>query len=168
MATIAQRQLFGWKEIDELGDLERLKLVLETIPDEGLARLLETERFRGRNEYPVRAMWNSLLAGVVFQHPSIECLRRELARNGMLLELCGFDPLKGPDAVPPAWAYSRFLKVLLRHSKEVGGIFRQLVGALGEALPDFGEELALDGKKLPSFGNPVNDEEKKGTTDGRA
>ena len=25
--SIAQKQLFGWKEIDELGDLERLKLV---------------------------------------------------------------------------------------------------------------------------------------------
>ena len=167
MATIAQRQLFGWKEIDELGDLERLKLVLDTIPDEGFARLLETERFRGRNEYPVRAMWNSILAGVVFQHPSIESLRRELARNGMLVELCGFDPLKGPDAIPPAWAYSRFLKVILRHSEELVGIFRQLVGAIGEALPDFSEELAMDGKKLPSFGNPVSDEEKKAETDGR-
>ena len=144
MARIAQRRLFGWKEIDELGDLERFKLVLDTIPDEEFARLLETERFRGRNEYPVRAMWNSLLAGVVFQHPSIESLRRELSRNGMLLELCGFDPLKGPDAVPPAWAYSRFFRVLLRHSNEVGGIFQQLVGAVGEAVPDFGEELAME------------------------
>jgi hypothetical protein len=112
-------------------------------------------------------MWNSILAGVVFQHPSIESLRRELARNGMLVELCGFDPLKGPDAIPPAWAYSRFLKVLLGHSKELVELFQELVGAIGEAVPDFGEELALDGKKIPSFGNPVNDEEKKGRPDGR-
>jgi hypothetical protein len=167
MARIAQRRLFGWKEIDELGDLERLKLVLETIPDEAFARLLEAQRFRGRDDYPVRAMWNSLLAGVVFQHPSIESLRRELARNGMLLELCGFDPLKGPAAIPPVWVYSRFLKVILRHSKELGEMFRQLVGAIGEAVPDFGEELAMDGKQISSYGNPVSDETKKGTPDGR-
>ena len=29
MATIAQKQLFGWEEIEDLGDLERLWLVLE-------------------------------------------------------------------------------------------------------------------------------------------
>lgn len=29
------------------------------------------------------------------------------------------------------------------------------------------EELALDGKKIPSYGNPVSDEEKKETADGR-
>ena len=68
----------------------------------------------------------------------------------MLLEQCGFDPFKGPDAIPPAWAYSRFLKVILRHSKEMVEIFQQLVGEVGEALPDFGEDLALDGKKLPT------------------
>jgi hypothetical protein len=91
----------------------------------------------------------------------------ELARNGMLLELCGFDPLKGPAAIPPAWVYSRFLKVILRHSKELGEMFRQLVGAISEAVPDFGEELAMDGKHISSYENPVSDEAKKGTPDGR-
>ena len=43
---------------------------------------LEAARGRGRDDYPVRAMWNSVLAGIVFQHPSIESLRRELSRNG--------------------------------------------------------------------------------------
>ena len=44
MAIIPQKQLFGWQEIDELGDLERLRLVLEHLPDEPLMRLLEGER----------------------------------------------------------------------------------------------------------------------------
>lgn len=167
MASIPQRQLFGWKEIEELGDLERLKLVIDAIPDEAFVRLLEAERFRGRNDYPIRAVWNSILAGVVFQHPSIESLRRELARNGMLLELCGFDSLMGREAIPPAWAYTRFLKVIRGHPEQLDGMFRQLVGEIGEALPDFGVDLAMDGKKLPSFGNPVNDEKKKETADGR-
>ena len=60
-------------------------------------RVLEEERGKGRDDYPIRAVWNSLLAGIVFQHPTIESLRRELARNGQLRELCGFQP----GAVPP-------------------------------------------------------------------
>jgi hypothetical protein len=90
MAIIPQLRIFGWKEIEELGDLERLRLVLEYMPDEELMRQLEQERYKGRDDYPVRAMWNSLLAGIVFQHETIEKLRRELARNGQLREMCGF------------------------------------------------------------------------------
>ncbi|MFQ6611153.1 MAG: hypothetical protein ACE5D7_10215 [Fidelibacterota bacterium] len=28
MASIAQKKLFGWKEVDRLGDLDRLRLVI--------------------------------------------------------------------------------------------------------------------------------------------
>ena len=84
MATIAQEQLFGWEEIELLGGLDRLRLALEYIPDEILMSQLEAERGRGRNACPVRAVWNAVVAGVVFQHPSIESLRRELSRNGQL------------------------------------------------------------------------------------
>ena len=65
MAIIPQKSLFGWKEIDGLGDLERLILLLEALPDESLVKTLEKERFRGRNDYPVRAVGNSILAGLV-------------------------------------------------------------------------------------------------------
>ena len=69
---------------------------------------LEKNRNKGRNEYPIRAMWNSVLAGIVFGHESIESLRRELSRNGELRDLCGFDPFAGGGAVPPSYAYSPF------------------------------------------------------------
>ena len=78
MATIPHPFLFRWDSVDQLGDLERLKLVLDALPDESLMQLLEAGRGRGRNDYPVRPMWNSLIAGFVFQHPSIAALRREL------------------------------------------------------------------------------------------
>jgi len=90
MAIIPQIKLFGWEEIEELGDLERLHLVLEYMPDEELMQILARERKNGRDDYPVRAMWNSVLAGIVFQHASIESLRRELSRNGQLRDMCGF------------------------------------------------------------------------------
>ncbi|GAV26343.1 hypothetical protein ciss_22760, partial [Carboxydothermus islandicus] len=56
MAIIPQISIFGWEEIEELGDLERLRLVLEYMPDEELMRQLEKERNKGRDDYPVRAM----------------------------------------------------------------------------------------------------------------
>jgi hypothetical protein len=79
MVIIPQLRIFGWKEIEELGDLEQLRLVLEYMPDEELMRQLEQKQYRGRDDYPVRAMWNSILAGIVFQHETIEKLCRELA-----------------------------------------------------------------------------------------
>ncbi len=152
MAIIAQRQLFGWNQIDELGDLARLRLVLEHLPDEELMRALEARRRGGRDDYPIRAMWNSLLAGVVFDHASIESLRRELKRNGQLRALCGFDVVKGAAAVPSRWAYTRFLKTLMRHQPLVDRMFDRLVEELGELLEGFGARLGCDGKLLRSHG----------------
>jgi transposase len=148
MATVPQRQLFCWNEIDELGDLHRLRLVLEHLPDERLMTALEKHRGRGRDDYPIRAMWNSLLAGIVFQHTSIEQLRRELSRNGQLRWLCGFDLHKGLDAVPPAYVYTRFLRLLFRHADLIDAMFDDLVEQLRKLLPDFGRHLAMDGKAI--------------------
>jgi hypothetical protein len=87
MASIPQKTLFGWKEIEELGDLERLDMVLKNMPDEELMKELEKQRGKGRDDYPVRAIWNSILAGVVYEHKSIASLRRELKRNGQLRQI---------------------------------------------------------------------------------
>ena len=54
MASIPQRELFCWSDIEDLGDLERLMLVFETLPDESLMRRLEGQRGRGRDDYPIR------------------------------------------------------------------------------------------------------------------
>ena len=149
MASIAQT-LFSWQHVDAKDDLNRLKLVMENIPDESLMRRLELERGGGRDEYPVRAVWNSLLAGVVFQHPSIASLRRELLRNASLRQACGFDVVRGMDAVPSASSYSRFLASLMRHRDEVGAIFESLVESLYKELPGFGRDLAIDGMAIDS------------------
>ncbi|WP_245001216.1 transposase [Caldalkalibacillus thermarum] len=146
MAIIPQLSLFGWEEIEELGDLERLRLVMEAMPDEKLMQTLETERKQGRNDYPIRAMWNSILAGIVFQHESIEKLRRELARNGQLRHLCGFQ-----GQVPSSWAYTRFFKKLLHHADLIQAMFDSLVQELRKLLPDFGKHLAIDSKAIPSY-----------------
>ena len=159
MAIIPQAFLLNWREIDAASDLDRLRLVLEAIPDEPLMRILEQERGNGRDEYPIRPVWNSILAGVVFQHSCVACLRRELRRNGELRQLCGFDPLAGEGAVPTDSAYSNFLESLMGHEEKIRCMFHALVEKLRTHLPDLGKYLAIDGKALPSFGKPRKDKQ---------
>lgn len=163
MAKIAQNYLFSWRELDSAGDLERLKLVLDAIPDEKLMQKLEARRGVGRDDYPVRPTWNSILALVVFQHCSIEGLRRELMRNAQLREACGFDPAKGAYAVPTSRAYSHFLNLLKKFNDELTVMFDYLVENLGKELPDMFEHLAVDSKAISSLGKPA----KNGSSDGR-
>jgi len=63
-----------------LGDLERLKLVSDNLPDEEPVRMLEKERGNGRNDNSVCCMWNNLLVGIVFQHPTTASLIRDYAK----------------------------------------------------------------------------------------
>ena len=85
MAKIPQRLLFNWDAIEAKSDLERFYLVRDNLPDEPIAIALEKNRGNGRDDFPVRAMWNAVLSGVVFQHESIGSLIRELSRNPSLL-----------------------------------------------------------------------------------
>jgi len=167
MASIPQRSLFRWEELDELGDLERLVLVVRALPDECLMGDLERRRGNGRNDYPVRAVWNSLLAGVVFGHESIESLRRELRRNAQLRMVCGFEPLLGEEAVPPAWVYSRFLRSLFEHQKAIETMFDELVESLRGELDGFGSVLAIDGKALCSHARGRRQDKEAVEPDGR-
>jgi hypothetical protein len=163
MAKLLVPYLFKWRDVEARSDLERLRLVLEHLPDERLMENLEKHRKWGRDDYPIRPVWNSVLAGIVYQHESVESLRRELLRNGELREGCGFDPHKGSEAVPPSWVYTRFLKLLFKFKAEIDGMFDCLVDALKELLPDLGFSVAVDSKGVDSAGRPT----KKSETDGR-
>lgn len=167
MATIPQPSLFSWQQIDASSDLHRLRLVLAALPDEPLVRLLEQRRGRGRDDYPVRPMWNALIAGIVFQHPSAAALIRELWRNAELRQLCGFDPLRGMGAAPTDDAFGRFLELCVEHREKLEQMFHRLVEELSHALPDLGRRLAVDAKGIRSAGRPVQDEHKRHERDGR-
>lgn len=174
MADIAQRSLFTWQDVESSPEILRLERVLKVLPDEELLLALEAQRDGRRDDYPLRALWNAVMAGIVFQHPSVASLLRELKRNGELRQMCGFDPLRGGDGVPPDYVFSRFLKRLLDKHDLVENIFDSLVERLRELLPDFGKCTAVDGKALPTWGRKDADadwgvKEYKGTdADGKA
>jgi hypothetical protein len=165
MAKLIRPYLFTWREVEARSDLERLMLVLEHVPDEGLMSELEGQRKWGRDDYPIRPVWNSVLAGIVYQHGSVESLRRELLRNGELRERCGFDPRKGSGAVPPSWVYTRFLKLLYKFKAEIDQMFDRLVDELKALLPDLGFSVAVDSKGVDSAGRPTKEKKRDGRRD---
>lgn len=152
MTTVSQLSLFSWKNVDASPEILRLARVLDTLPDEPVIAALIRQRKKKRNDYPVEAVWNSLIAGVVFGHNGVESLRRELQRNAELRQVCGFDPLLGDKAVPPAPVYSRFLAKLYGLRRLIDAMFHELVETVGALLPDFGKELAVDGKAIQTHG----------------
>ena len=177
--TAAASMLFSWDDVERLGDLRRLEWVLRYLPDEPVVQALKARRGRGRDDYPIEAMWRTLMAGVVFQHDSIASLVRELRRNPALLEVCGFAALprqgrtvrtiqrdaqtgqarvvslSAPvfDNVPAGSNLSRFLSNVVRVEEErglVSGMMDVLRTQLMEVLPDFGRHLGYDGKAVES------------------
>jgi len=143
--------LFSWQEVEETSEILRLRRLLDVLPDQRLLDALEEERAGKRNDYPLPALWRALLAAIVFGHGSLASLNRELARNGQLRDLCGFDPLRGDKAVPPPWVWTRFVAKLLRQHELIDNLFADLVDRLRELLPDFGRDLAIDGKAIGAW-----------------
>ena len=68
MKIISQITVFDYSEIEILGDLERCKLLIDNVPDGEIIKKLSEIRGKGRNEYPIIPVWNSLLI-----MPAIEC-----------------------------------------------------------------------------------------------
>jgi len=165
MARILHQDLFGWEDVKLMPDLERLKMVLDQVDDEALVRALETDRGRGRNDFPVRAMWNMVVLFPLTGHRTWAEYCRELGRNRDLMALCGF-PVG--NRVPSAAAVCRFLKKLKEHQFNIDELIHQAIDRLGEELPDFGEHLAVDSQAVNSVARKASDKMRKdGTPDGR-
>ena len=194
MAAI-EPTLFSWQDVEARSDLDRFILVRDHLPDEQIIQYLQVMRGQGRDDFPVTPMWNALIAGVVFQHASIESLIRELSRNPSLLEVCGFDVLpvqkppvaeliRDPDsgrmevawstpaeatyAVPNGWNFSRFLSNVIELEESLGlvtGMIDTLREQLMVELPEFGQHLGYDGKAIKSHSTGQKGRESGQTSD---
>lgn len=170
MNIIPQMKLFEENDFENLGDLERLKMVLDALEDGKLVQKLYKIRGKGRNDWPCEAMWNSFIASFLFEHETAESLLRELRRNKQLRTVCGFEPkaVKQRDGgikvyvAPSASAYSKFLKNLKSCQKELDEMFTGLVIYMYENLEHFGEILMADGKAIQSFGTKTSKNRKSG------
>lgn len=119
MKIITQISVFDYSEIEILGDLERCKLLIENVPDEKIVNKLTEIRGKGRNEYPIIPLWNSILIMPLIECSTVEQLRRELSRNRDLRKICGFDDYNyyfgKSKLVSPPKAYT----TLIKHLKEI-------------------------------------------------
>lgn len=195
LAAMVQSSLFSWDALEARSDLDRLHLVRDYLPDERLVHYLEVMRGHGRDDDPVRAMWNALLAGIVYQHERLESLLRELARNPSLMQACGFDPLPiqrppkprvvtDPNtgvvrreippaaepvrAVPSSWNFSRFLANVIELEDALGMVSEMAVilrESLMAVLPDFGQHLGFDGTDIASHSTGRKERTRAQTSD---
>jgi hypothetical protein len=57
LAKIIQQKVFSWKDVEASGELERLRMAIEAMPDDELKKALEAERKHRRDNYPIRLVW---------------------------------------------------------------------------------------------------------------
>ena len=158
MAKIVSQITFAdYGQIEILGDLERFLLAMLGMNDEALMLRLEAKRGNGRNDYPVRVMWNLIIAMKVFGHRTVASFRRELKRNSQLRKICGLEDFgKKKHLVPPARVFSGFLKLLAEEQGNIDAMFGEMVEGLCDALPEFGKDAAGDGKYIDSYANRID------------
>lgn len=160
MKIITQISVFDYSEIEILGDLERCKLLIDNVPDEKIVKKLKEIRGKGRNEYPIEAVWNSILIMPLLECSSVEQLRRELSRNRDLRRICGFDDYNyyfGKNKlVPPPKAYSNMFKNLKIIEPLLKECFYELREFMYNNLKQFGKEVGEDGKIFLSKAKGTN------------
>ena len=86
MASISQKSLFSWQDVEKVGDLKRLKLVLENLPDEQLMKTLEEYRGNGlliRHKLELHKFFNDLVKLCMQELPGFS---RQLALDGKAIE----------------------------------------------------------------------------------
>ncbi len=170
MKIITQLSAFDYEEISILGDLERCKLLLDNVPDEKIVNKLIDIRGKGRNDYPIIPVWNSILIMPLIECSSIAQLQRELSRNSDLRKLCGFndaDYYYGKcKLVPPAKAYTNMFNNLKKIESFLKDCFNNLRQFMYDNLKNFGEEVGEDGKIFFSMANkPCTDKQVDGRSE---
>jgi hypothetical protein len=124
-----------------------VRALLASIPDAKLLNALHQARGKGRNDYPVSALWGVLVLTAALRHPSFEACLAELRRNEALRLLIG---IESEPQVPKKWNLSRFQDVLGQepHRTLAKEAFQEMAKRLGAAVPDLGRDTAGDATAL--------------------
>ena len=164
MAIIYENFLFSTQTARRKSDIYHISVVLDVLSqfDEPMIRAMEKDRGKGNNKYPIRILWNTLVAGHVLDIPTVQKLIDRLRENGELRELCGIDPTTGVDGVPTNSAYSRFMNSHLKVRKsDVERIFHRMVDTVSQYFPEFGKILSIDSTDLASVAGKRSSNKKK-------
>jgi Transposase DDE domain len=154
MQLYATDPLFAWARLEDHPELSTLRQLLEVLPDQDLLAGLEKARGKGRDDFPVRVLWGTVVFTIALRHPSFASCIAELNRNPALYRLLGISSVAG---IPKDYNLSRFLDVLGQepHLSQLRQVFDVLVQRLGRAVPDLGQHTAGDSAGLN--GRPKKD-----------
>jgi hypothetical protein len=147
------RPLFAWDCLDDSPDLQTIRDFLHLLPDGKLLEALHRWRGRGRDDYPISALWGVVVLVPLLRHGSVEATLAELRRND---ELCALIGISAVEQVPHPWNISRFQEVLGRepHRTLLREMFDELIRRLGPAVPDLGRHTAGDSTGLSARPQP--------------
>jgi hypothetical protein len=141
------KPLFAWDALEDSPSLQTLREFLATIPDERLLDSLRHARGKGRDDYPVAALWGTFLLAIVLRHHTMDACLQELERNPALRLLVG---IEAEEDVPKPHNMSRFAATLGAepHHTLLREVFDALVQRLGAAVADLGQDTAGDSTGL--------------------
>jgi hypothetical protein len=147
MKIAITKPLFAWDALEDSPSLQTLREFLLTIPDDRLLDSLRAARCKGRDDYPVTALWGTFLLSIVLRHHTMDACLEELQRNPALRLLVG---IENEEDVPKPHNMSRFAATLGEepHLSLLRGVFDHLVQRLGAAVPDLGKNTAGDSTGL--------------------
>jgi hypothetical protein len=147
MKIAITKPLFAWDALEDSPSLQTLREFLLTIPDDRLLDSLRAARGKGRDDYPVTALWGTFLLSIVLRHHTMDACLEELQRNPALRLLVG---IENEEDVPKPHNMSRFAATLGEepHLSLLRGVFDDLVKRLGAAVPDLGKNTAGDSTGL--------------------
>ena len=152
-----------WQDYFDYCELDRLRGIFAQIDLTEVRREIRRHRHgKGRQDWPIEAMLQAVLAMIVLQHRSVASFRRELMRNPTLMIALGFELKAAANGernpwvryrVPSDGAFSRFKQTLIEVDETTGcvqALFEAQRHKLTDLLPDFGRRVGYDGKAIES------------------
>ena len=160
MRIKAVQAVFDWASLDDSPSLGTIRRCLQALPDAAILQGLRTARGRGRDDYPVTALWGVAVLTPLLRHPSHEACLAELRRNPALRRLIG---IEAEEQIPHHWNLSRFLDTLGHpaHLAAMHSGFDHMVRRLGSVVPNLGRRLAGDATALNARRGSPNRQEQE-------
>jgi hypothetical protein len=124
---------------------QQIKRLLASPEVATLIAELEVTRWTGRPGYPIRTMVGMTLVKSLYALPTWTRTVRLVAEHAALRKAIG--------GAPSVDACYRFTAKLRQHKGALDSCIAAVIASLREALPGFGEHVAIDGSDLPAYAN---------------
>lgn len=126
-----------------------MAVILDSIDDGPLVEVLGQPAPKGRPCFPARAMLRAVFSKFILRFRYNLVLLERLRASPKFRQICGF-----PGRVPSESTFSRFTTRLVQHRHLIDECMAKVTDAISDALPGFGETVAVDSTSVESFSNP--------------